>query len=163
MPDILTALPEAASLVLSEWPIDQNTVDAPTRQKVQLEIYRKQLQLEATARPMPYLLCDRSTVDAASYWPPDPALFWDAVGSSYEAELARYEAVIYLESAAAIGVFARTAIRNEATDVAIAHGKILLSLWQPHRRMFFVPARERFEHKQQQFFEALTEILAGPG
>jgi hypothetical protein len=46
------------------------------------------------------LLCDRGTADGAAYWPDGDDSFFAAIGSSHEAELARYDAVLFFETAA---------------------------------------------------------------
>ena len=47
------------------------------------------------------LLCDRGTLDSTVYWPAnDDKGFFATLGTSLDAELARYDAVIFFETAA---------------------------------------------------------------
>lgn len=50
------------------------------------------------------LLYDRGTVDGAVYWPGDPLEFFDHLETSLDKELARYDAVIFFETAAVGGI-----------------------------------------------------------
>ena len=57
--------------------------------------------MQSALYPERILLCDRGTLDGAAYWPGEPEEFFAAIGTSLEAELARYDAVIFFETAAA--------------------------------------------------------------
>ena len=61
------------------------------------------MQREAEAlvieeRQVAVALCDRGTVDELAYWPDPVSTFWEEVGSTLEAELGRYHAVIHLRT-----------------------------------------------------------------
>ena len=97
----LVIIPEVATDLISSRGIDQARLDADARSALQLEIYKEQIRREAAAPRRNHLIVlDRGTVDGAAYWPDGAARFWSAIGSSLAAELARYDAVIWLESAA---------------------------------------------------------------
>jgi hypothetical protein len=57
--------------------------------------------VQSALYPDRILLCDRGTVDGAAYWPDAPDSFFGAVGTTFERELARYDAVLFFETAAA--------------------------------------------------------------
>jgi predicted ATPase len=59
--------------------------------------------VQASLYPGRTLLCDRGTIDGAAYWPGEPDEYFAAVGTTQEAELRRYDAVIFFESAAVGG------------------------------------------------------------
>jgi len=77
------------------------------RRSAQRAVYHVQRNLEdvqSALYPERVLLCDRGTIDGAAYWPGDPAGFFEAVGSTREHELGRYDSVIFFESAAVGGM-----------------------------------------------------------
>ena len=41
------------------------------------------------------LLCDRGTVDGAAYWPDKSPTYFEALGTTLEKELSRYDAVLF--------------------------------------------------------------------
>ncbi len=85
--------------------------------------------------------------------------YWDDVGSTHNAELARYDAVIWLETAAALGIYdgdASNAVRFERADAAVEAGRALLTLWGPHPRLRHVGAFVHFDDK----VSAVCELLA---
>jgi len=159
-PDTCLCLPEVASVVLAERTIDQSELDATTRESIQVEIYRRQVAREDNAPTGPMVLCDRGTVDASSYWPRGPECFWEAVASTLEKELARYRAVIWLESAAAVGRYQTNRIRTESAQESWRHGELLKQLWSAHPQLFVIPARVDFSCKAREFFAVLESLRA---
>src|SRR4029079_18805765 len=95
------------------------------RHDAQRRMYRLQLEQEerlARAHPGKILLLDRGTIDGAAYWPEGPEDFWRDIGTTIDKELARYDAVIMLETCAAIGLYdndASNPVRFESSDAAI--------------------------------------------
>jgi predicted ATPase len=157
-PGTCSCLPEVASAVLAERKIDQSNLDATTRESVQIEIYRRQVAQEDNAVTGPMVLCDRGTVDASSYWPRGPESFWEAVASSLEKEFARYRAVIWLESAAAVGRYQTNRIRTESAQESWRHGELLKQLWSAHPQLFVIPAHVDFSRKAREFFAVLESL-----
>lgn len=83
-------------------------VDAAGRRDLQRRIYRLQREQEdraASRHPNKILILDRGTVDGAAYWPDGPDAYWAEMGTTLEAELARYDHVIWMQTAAAIGIY----------------------------------------------------------
>ena len=103
--DQVVVVPEAATLLYTGgFP---RTGKKGVRRATQRAIYHVQKNLEeahAEAYRSRVLLCDRGTVDGAAYWPGDPMLFFKHVETSLERELARYDAVIFFETAAVGGI-----------------------------------------------------------
>lgn len=122
------------------------------RRAAQLAIYHTQKHLEAAQAeifPSRILLCDRGTVDGAAYWPDGPDSFFAAVGSSLEAELARYDAVIFFETAAAGGISIEggNPVRNESIEQAVALDRRLRDVWSKHPDFTYVPHHPSFFRK----------------
>ena len=79
------------------------SLDPHAARIAQTAIFHVQRNLEdvqAALYPSRTLLCDRGTVDGAAYWPGKPDEYFAAVGTTFDTELRRYDAVIFFESAA---------------------------------------------------------------
>jgi len=131
----------------------------------QKAIYHTQCQIEvaqASIYPQRALLCDRGTVDGVAYWPDDGTDFFATVGSSLEAELGRYDAVIFFETAAAGGLSIEggNPIRNESLDIAVALDARLRQVWSRHPDFTFVPHQTSFFKKLSMGLAALESRLS---
>jgi predicted ATPase len=152
-PDRFVLVPEAATQVYDALQTRWDKLDLEGRRDVQRKIYRLQVDQEdrtAAANPDKILLLDRGTIDGAAYWPEGPEDYWRDVQSTLEAELKRYDAVILLESAAALGLYdgdASNFCRFEDAQGAIESGKLLLKLWGGHRNLHHVRASPNLESK----------------
>lgn len=162
-PDRIRTVPEAATQVYAMLATRWDCLDTAGRRDLQRRIYRLQVEQEALLRhtlamnPLsggpgcsPILLLDRGTVDGAAYWPDGPDDYWRDLGTTHAAELARYDAVIWLESAAAIGLYdgdASNSCRFEDAAGAIECGRRLESVWADHPHLFRIGARPTFEDK----------------
>lgn len=112
-------------------------------------IYHVQRNLEdvQSARfPERILLCDRGTVDGAAFWPGAPDDFFDSLGTTLERELARYDGVIFFESAAVGGISIEggNPVRNETMEEAAALDAKLRTLWERHPRFVLVRHNQSF-------------------
>lgn len=160
-PERFVAVAESATTVYTALNTRWDRLDLAGRRRVQREIYRNQLQQEAVAQSAVAgrtLLLDRGTVDGAAYWPDGPEAYWSELGTTTAAELARYDRVLLLETAAALGIYdghASNAVRFEDTAAAVRAGEALVALWSAHARYEVVPARETFEEK----LEAVAQLL----
>lgn len=160
-PDLFVLIPEAATQVYLKLGTRWDRLNLDQRRDVQRQIYRWQLDQEeriAEQHPHHHLLLDRGTIDGAAYWPDGPDQYWLDVGSSHRRELERYESVIWLETAAALGIYdgdASNAIRFEKADAAVEAGQRLLQLWNPHPNLRHVGAFVNFEDK----VSAVCELL----
>ncbi|WP_414662780.1 AAA family ATPase [Horticoccus sp. 23ND18S-11] len=161
--DRVVIVPEAATL-LFQGGFPRST-DPHARRCAQSAIYHVQRRLEdvqAALFPGRTLLCDRGTIDGAVYWPGLPHDYFNAVNSSLEAELARYDAVIFFESAACGGVAIEggNPIRNETlAEAARLDGK-LRTLWSRHPRFILVPHNASFFKKISFGLAALEGVVA---
>jgi len=83
------------------------------------------------------------TIDGAAYWPEGAESYWSDLGTSAQAELARYDAVVWLQTSATLGLYdhdASNPCRFEHPEAAIASGDLLKVLWAGHPRLFQVEA-----------------------
>jgi hypothetical protein len=95
------------------------------------------------------LLCDRGTVDGAAYWYDGEDAFFYHVGTTLDAELLRYDAVVFFETAAVAGLSIEggNPVRNETLSQAVALDARLRQLWQRHPRFTLVPHTTSFLKK----------------
>jgi predicted ATPase len=145
---------EAATQVYSALGSRWDRMDIHNRRDAQRRIYALQTAQEsraaASARTDQILLLDRGTIDGAAYWPEGPDAYWLDLGTTPAAELARYDAVIWLETAAALGIYdgdKSNPVRFEAPDAAIESGRVLQRLWGGHPNFQMVAAFPFIEEK----------------
>jgi predicted ATPase len=159
----VVVVPESATLLFSGgFP---RTAEPKARASAQCAIYHVQRGLEdvQSARyPDRILLCDRGTVDGAAYWPGGAEDFFTAVGSTEERELARYDAVIFFETAAAGGLSVEggNPTRIESNAEALELDQRLRRLWQKHGRFVVVPHNPSFVKKILFGLSMLENIVA---
>jgi predicted ATPase len=145
-PDRFVLVPEAATQVYDALRTRWDRLSLAGRQDVQRRIYRLQVEQEdrlAAEHPGKTLLLDRGTIDGAAYWPAGPDDYWRDLVTTHEAELARYDKVVWMQTCAAVGAYdgdASNACRFEDADAAIASGNLLAMLWSAHPRLLRVDA-----------------------
>lgn len=159
----VVVVPEAATLLFSGgFP---RSGEPRARRAVQTAIYHVQRNLEdaqSALFPERVLLCDRGSVDGAAYWPDATDDFFRAVGTTEADELARYDAVIFFESAAGGGLKLEggNPIRTETTAEALELDRRLRVLWSKHPRFVVVPHNPSFVKKIMFGLAALESIVA---
>jgi predicted ATPase len=157
-------VPEAATQVYFALQTRWDRLDLTGRRDVQRRIYHLQREQEdRLARDFPdhILLLDRGTIDGAAYWPEGPNDYWRDLNTTLAAELSRYDAVIWMETSAALGLYdgdTSNACRFEDAGEAIAAGDVLANLWVPHPRLKKVPAYPTVEEKIHQVELSLQNI-----
>jgi predicted ATPase len=147
-PKRFVRVPEAATQVYDFLRTRWDRLDVAGRRDVQRRIYQLQREQEEAlavdaARGNKVLLLDRGTIDGAAYWPDGPDDYWRDLGTTSTAELARYDAVIWLQTSATLGLYdhdASNPCRFENPDAAIASGNLLKLLWGAHPALHEVAA-----------------------
>lgn len=162
--DDVVIVPESATtLFMGGFP---RTDDPAARRAVQTAIYHVQRNLEdiqLALYPHRILICDRGTVDGAAYWPEDHAPgYFDSLGTTLEAELARYDAVIFFESAAMgdMSIEGGNPTRIESNAQARALDRRLHALWAHHPRFVLVRHDPSFFAKIGAGLAALEALVA---
>ena len=122
------------------------------RKSAQMAIFHVQRHLEdvqSALYPERILLCDRGTIDSAAYWPGGHDEFFALVGTSLTQELARYDAVLFFETAAAGGLSIEggNPVRTESNEQAVELDFQLRRLWLEHPRVVVVPHHPSFVKK----------------
>ena len=135
------------------------------RRAVQRAIFHVQRELEhvheSGARPDQILLCDRGTVDGGGYWPDGHEAFFGELSTSWPQELARYDAVLFLETAArgGLAIDAGNAVRSEDLATAVSIDGRLRDVWSSHPRFLHVPHTQQFSDKLSLAREAFAKLL----
>ncbi|MCC7381384.1 MAG: AAA family ATPase [Deltaproteobacteria bacterium] len=157
-------VPEAATMLFSGgFP---RLKDDASRRAAQRAIFNVQRDLEhvhAVAYPGRVLLCDRGTIDGAAYWPGDPHEFFEEVRTTLEDELARYDAVLFFESAAVGGerIEGGNPARTESNAEAAALDARLRTLWSQHAAFTLVPHHRSFLEKVTRGMHLLQRLVDG--
>jgi predicted ATPase len=134
------------------------------RRAAQTAIFHVQRGLEdvfAAAYPHRVLLCDRGTVDGAAYWPNSADHFFEASGTTLEAELQRYDHVIFFETAAVGGIAIEggNPMRIEDLQQAVALDRALRAMWSKHPHFTLIEHDTSFLRKIFAALEVITEIV----
>lgn len=165
----VVVVPEAATLLFAGG-FPRYTSET-ARRAAQTAIFHVQKGLEdaqAGAYPHRILLCDRGTIDGAAYWPGGPEDFFAAHHTTLAQQLARYDAVLFFETAAAGGnaIEGGNRWRIEDAAAAVALDRALRRLYEGHPRFVAVPNAPSFLSKVTTGVQALMQITgarADPG
>lgn len=161
--DRVVIVPEAATILFQGgFPRSREAQASRFAQTAIFHVQRHLEDVQAALFPGRTLLCDRGTVDGAVYWPGQPHDYFNAVGTTLDTELARYDAVIFFETAALGGVSIEggNPIRNESLQEAVKLDGKLRALWSRHPRFILVPHNPSFFKKISFGLAALEGIFA---
>jgi len=162
-PDSVVVLKETATILFQgSFP---RAGGPAARRACQRAIFKTQVELEeavAAEHPDRVLLCDRGTLDGCAYWPEGPEAFFEALGTTIEAERARYDAVIFFESAAAGGLEfdRRNPYRIETTAEAARLDTALRAAWASHPVFHLIAHDRSFFGKVEKAIATFRAILA---
>ena len=142
-------LPEADT-ILFQGGFFRNNTDI-SRKAGQRAIFHIQKELENVVlgeKKYAIGLCDRGTIDGLAYWNGSEEECWREVGSTLEAELAKYTAVIHLRTPGPQqGYNHSNPYRIEsALEAAIIDQKISLA-WQKHPLIYIIESESDFVSK----------------
>lgn len=155
----LALVPEAASLLFrGGFPRGGNVGE---RAAVQRAIFYVQRELESATEAADHaaaLLCDRGTVDSAAYWPGAHSL-WTEVGTTREAELQRYAAVIHLRVPEPANYNQSNVHRIETAEEAAAIDLRIAEAWAGHPRRFVVDNADSFLDKAHKALDLIEHEL----
>ena len=161
--DRAVVVPEAATILFQGgFPRSRDAQAARFAQTTIFHVQRNLEEVQAALYPGRTLLCDRGTIDGAAYWPDGNAGYFAAVGTTFEAELRRYDAVIFFETAAVGGasIEGGNPVRNESLKEAVALDGKLRKLWMQHPRFILVPHNPSFFKKISFGLAALEGIVS---
>ncbi|MEK0448681.1 MAG: hypothetical protein RL088_949 [Verrucomicrobiota bacterium] len=161
--DRVVMVPEAATILFQGgFPRSSNPEAARVSQTAIFHVQRNLEDVQASLFPGRILLCDRGTVDGAAYWPDGDGDYFAKVGTTFEAELQRYDAVIFFETAAVGGssIASGNPVRNETQEEAVELDRRLRKLWAAHPNFTLVPHNASFFKKISFGLAALESIVA---
>lgn len=156
-------VPEAATILFQGgFPRSHDRGAQRITQTAIFHVQRNLEDVQAALYPGRTLLCDRGTVDGAAYWPDSDGDYFANVDTSLEAELRRYDAVIFFETAAVghMAIEGGNPVRNESMAEAVALDTRLRALWSRHPRFILVPHNPSFFKKISFGLAALEGLVA---
>lgn len=148
--DRVVVVPESATILFGGgFPRAAHSAARKSAQDAIFHVQRNIEDVQAALYPERILLCDRGTIDGAAYWPGSESAFFEAMDTTLEHELTRYDAVVFFETAAVAGLSIEggNPVRNETLEQARALDARLKALWVQHPRFSFVPHDDSFFHK----------------
>ncbi|WP_206486404.1 AAA family ATPase [Thalassotalea sp. G2M2-11] len=146
----IASVPEAATMIFSGG--INRSMDPEVLKAQQTAIFNLQKHLEdiqRAAHPDCLILCDRGSLDGLAYWPESEQHFFETMNTSLELELARYDAVIFFETAAMSGasIKSNNPVRNESEQAAVDLDNKLKKVWSQHPNFNLVGRSESFIRK----------------
>ena len=143
---------------------------AEERRAVQRAIYHVQLNLESVhcgrAAGDTVLVFDRGLPDGAAYWPDGADAFFAALCGDAAGALARYDAVLFLETAAMGGLSidgdesgGQNAARTEGQDEAIRVDTLLRQVWSGHPNFRFIGYTPTFDAKVRAALAVMRDLI----
>ena len=161
--DRVVVVPESATILFAGGFPRTDDPDAVTAtQRAIFEVQRSLENVQAVLYPDRVQLCDRGTIDGAAYWPDGVESFFSRMGTSYEAELGRYDVVLFFETAAVgnLAVEGGNRYRVESNRQAVDLDRRLRELWAPHPRFHLVPHDRSFLRKITAGLTILDHVVA---
>ena len=154
-------VPEAATMLFAGgFPRSDKREFLRLTQASIFHVQRNLEDIQTVEHPDKILLCDRGTVDGAVYWPGSEEEFFTRMRTNLLDELARYDHVIYFETAAVGGlsINSNNPMRTESIEAAKALDDKLRKVWSRHQNFHFVPHSKSFIEKVYIGLEILKSI-----
>jgi predicted ATPase len=161
----VVVVPEAATILFAGgFPRSQQWDANRAAQSAIFHVQRNLEDVQSALYPERVLLCDRGTVDGAAYWYDGQDAFFHTVGTNLDAELARYDAVVFFETAAVAGLSIEggNPVRNESLSQAVELDARLRALWSRHPRFTLVPHSSSFLEKIMGALAILQRLVSEP-
>jgi len=155
----INIVPEAASMLFAGgFPRRDQPRHVECQQRA---IYYVQRELE---RSIGYdsgdrtLICDRGSLDALAYWPGNEPDFFASIESTMEAEIARYQWVMHLETASPHD-YKVSSIRTENVVEAERLNNRVKQAWRLHPQRIIIPNSSDFPTKIHAAIQIVRGIL----
>jgi len=154
-------VPEAASILyrggFPRYKIPQAQIHA------QKAIYYTQKELEelvCVVSQKSLIVCVRCSLDSVAYWPDQCEPFFSTMNTSKEAEIARYDWVLHLDTAALDFYDTSNPIRTETHQEAWELNSRIKKAWEGHPRRLIISHSEDFISKMALALSVIKAILA---
>lgn len=158
----IATVPEAATMIFSGGIERSNNNQVLKAQQTAIFYLQKHLEnIQRATFEHSIILCDRGSLDGLAYWPDGPDEFFKAMNTNLEDELARYDAVIFFESAAKSGesIKSNNPIRNESENAAIIIDDKLQAIWSQHPNFNLINSDESFINKVMFGITTIQKII----
>jgi len=157
-------VPEAATILFAGgFPRSEHTDANRAAQSAIFHVQRNLEDVQSALYPERTLLCDRGTVDGGAYWHNGQESFFHAQGTTLDAELSRYDAVVFFETAAVAGLSIEggNPVRCESLQQAVDLDARLRTLWSRHPRFTLIPHSSSFLTKIMGALGVLQRLVDG--
>lgn len=158
----LAVVPEAASILYRGGFPRRATEKA--REHAQRAICFTQRELEnlaADETSTSYIICDRGSLDSVAYWPSGSESFFASLGTDKDAELARYQWVIHLDTAAQDYFDSSNPIRTESHLQALELNARIKEAWSGHPQRVIIAHEDDFIRKMMRAKNTIEQIMDG--
>lgn len=163
--DRVVIVPESATILFAGgFPRPSHADANRSAQSAIFHVQRNLEDVQSALYPERVLLCDRGTLDGAAYWGDGEDSFFRTLGTTIDTELARYDAVVFFETAAVAGLSIEggNPIRCESLAEAVALDARLRKLWSRHPRFTLVPHNNSFLAKIMGALGVLQQLVGAP-
>lgn len=152
--------PEAASILYKGgFPRIKNYAGYYHGQLAIVSTLRHIEDLLVDSHPDSLIICDRGSLDSLAYWPDNADHFFKNINSTREAELARYDWVLHLDTATEDGYDTTNAIRTESFHEAYLLNDKVRSSWEGHPNRQIITAENDFFTKMKKATDIVANIL----
>lgn len=123
------------------------------------EVYRQQVVQEDALKGRSFIT-DRGTADAFAFHPETAEHY----GTTLENEYRRYDAVVLLSSAAALGdeYYQQDDIRTESAGEVMALERATIDVWKGHPQFHIIEAQPDPQAKYQALLDFLLNLIGAP-
>lgn len=152
-------LPESASIIFNGgfWRLPTPTARAAAQRAI-FHIQNEMEILVSDEKKWNLALCDRGSLDGLAYWPYDEQSFWQMCETNLESELAKYYAVIHLNTPSDIqGYNHINPLRTESSIFAQEIDRRIESIWKNHPRYHSIDSESNFMTKAQSAIDIILD------
>lgn len=160
----VAVIPEAASILFGGgFPRHDTIAGRKAAQRAIFHVQREAERLVDDEQVAHTGLCDRGTIDGVAYWPGDEDEFWNAVATTRELQIARYDVVVHLRTPTVDGVYNHSnPVRLENARTAQLIDERILAAWEGHPNRIIIDAAASFEDKLHATLEAIKPWIPAP-
>jgi predicted ATPase len=152
---------ESASIVFGGgFPREQREHAECAAQRAIFHVQRELESLFEDRTDLDLVLCDRGTVDCAAYWPRAQDDFYRQLGTTREAEFARYAMVIHLRPPLDGDGYVRKGLRIETAAEAARIDARIEQCWRGHPKRVFIEHTHDFVAKVRRVIALVEGELA---
>lgn len=157
----LVGVPEAASILYrGGFPRNSEKIHVRCQQRAIYHVQRELEEISTLDGMNRSLICDRGSLDGLAYWPDHEEQFFEAMGSTMENEVARYDWVLHLDTAAPEH-YRSSEIRKEESAEAAAVNQLVKHAWRKHPQRIIIPNSVDFLQKIDTTIRVVEMILDG--